>query len=85
MSTQTVNMAQIQTALLSVLSNLAPEKDLSQYATNTSIQEALDIDSFDYLNFLIELESLYGVAVPEADYDQLVTLDDVVDYLLDRL
>ena len=85
MSTQTVNMAQIQTTLLGVLSNLAPEKDLSQYESNTGIQEVLDIDSFDYLNFLIELESLYGVAVPEADYDQLVTLDDVVDYLLDRL
>ncbi|MCA9988005.1 MAG: hypothetical protein KDE09_19500 [Anaerolineales bacterium] len=85
MSMQTVNMAQIQTTLLDVLSNLAPEKDLSLYESNTGIQEALDIDSFDYLNFLIELESLYGVAVPEADYDQLVTLDDVVDYLLDRL
>ena len=85
MSMQTVNMAQIQTTLLGVLSNLAPEKDLSLYESNTGIQESLDIDSFDYLNFLIELESLYGVAVPEADYDQLVTLDDVVDYLLDRL
>ena len=85
MSMQTVNMAQIQTTLLDVLSNLAPEKDLSLYESNTGIQESLDIDSFDYLNFLIELESLYGVAVPEADYDQLVTLDDVVDYLLDRL
>ena len=85
MKSTAITLNQIQDNLLQVLSNLAPEQDMTSYQHNTSIQEALDIDSFDYLNFLIELESLYGVTVPEADYDKLVTLDDVVSYLLNHL
>ncbi|WP_420644450.1 AMP-binding protein [Candidatus Leptofilum sp.] len=45
----------------------------------------LDIDSFDFLNFLIGLEESLGVSVPEADYDQLVSLKDIVGYVSVRM
>lgn len=37
------------------------------------------------LNFLIGLHQRLGVNIPEADYAQLVTLDNVLDYLQARL
>jgi acyl carrier protein len=39
----------------------------------------------DWLNFLIGLHQKLGVNIPEADYAKLVTLDDVLDYLLAKL
>jgi acyl carrier protein len=45
------------------------------------MREALDIDSFDFLNFLIGLDDELGVEIPEADYGKLVSLNDLLDYL----
>ncbi len=84
MTAEAVTMSTIQATLLSMLGALAPEQDLQTYLPSSGIQEALDIDSFDYLNFLIELETLYGITVPEEDYDKLTTLDEVVSYVMDR-
>jgi acyl carrier protein len=39
----------------------------------------------DWLNFLIGLHQRLGVNIPETDYAQLVTLDNVLDYLQTRL
>ena len=45
----------------------------------------LDIDSFDFLNFLIALDERLRVEIPEADYGKLNTLDGMVRYLLAKL
>jgi len=49
------------------------------------MREALDIDSFDHLNFLIGLNEELGVDIPEGDYGQLTTLADVMRYLSVRV
>jgi acyl carrier protein len=51
---------------------------------NENIRRALDIDSFDFLNFLIILHEKLGVDIPEADYGKLNTLDEMVAYLAAR-
>jgi acyl carrier protein len=45
------------------------------------LQEALDLDSFDFLTFVQALHDASGVDVPEIDYPQIATLDGVVGYL----
>lgn len=45
------------------------------------IHETLDIDSFDFLKFLIALNEKLGVEIPEADYGKLNTLEDMLRYL----
>lgn len=49
------------------------------------MRQALDIDSFDHLNFLIGPDAALGVEIPEADYGQLTTLADIVRYVAVRL
>jgi hypothetical protein len=39
----------------------------------------------DWLNFLISLHQRFAVDIAESDYAQLISLDDVADYLLARL
>jgi acyl carrier protein len=49
------------------------------------VRAQVDIDSVDYLNFLIALHDATGVDIPETDYAQIVTLAGLVDYLLARV
>lgn len=77
--------ADIKEMIFQVLGQIAPEADLSTLAPDVNVREALDIDSFDHLNFLIGLDAALGVEIPEADYGQLTTLADIVRYLAARV
>jgi hypothetical protein len=46
--------AEIKAAILDGLAQIAPESDPAELSPNENIRRALDIDSFDFLNFLIE-------------------------------
>jgi acyl carrier protein len=72
---------QIKEIIFKLLKRIAPEADFSTLAPSEDIRAALDIDSFDFLQFLIGLNEEVGVEVPEADYGKLVSLQDLVGYL----
>ncbi len=78
-----MNREQIRTAVVTALVGVAPEaQDLKG---DVAIREQIEIDSFDFLNFVIALDKKLAVQIPEADYKKLVTLDACVDYLAARL
>lgn len=76
---------QIRAAVCDGLMQIAPEADLDELPAGENLREELDIDSYDFLNFLIGLNDRLGVDIPEEDYEQLVTLEDIVRYLALRL
>lgn len=80
-ATQPYSEAQIRAAILGGLRQVAPEADLDSLAPDANLREALDIDSFDFLTFLIGLDEALGVEIPEADYGQLATLAELTRYL----
>jgi acyl carrier protein len=63
----------------------SPEADLAGLVPGENLRESLDIDSFDFLNFLIGLHETLGVEIPEADYERLISLEDILRYLSARL
>jgi acyl carrier protein len=71
-------------AAKTILHRLAPEADLDKLDRNAGIRNALDIDSFDFLNFIIGIHARFGVDTPESDYAQLQTLNGVARYVQDR-
>lgn len=73
--------AEIQQAIFDALRKVAPEADPRTIRPNENLREALDIDSFDFLNVLIGLHERLGVDISEADYGQLTTLASLVEYL----
>ena len=77
--------ADIKTAIFEGLRRIAPEADPATLLPGQKIRETLEIDSFDFLNFLIGLHETVGVEIPEADYGKLNTLDEMVRYLEARL
>ncbi|MBZ5674986.1 MAG: acyl carrier protein [Acidobacteriia bacterium] len=77
--------SEIQSAIFDGLRKIAPETDPQQLKPTENLREALDIDSFDFLNFLIGLHERLGVEIPEADYGRLTTLSALVQYLSKKL
>ena len=70
---------------IEALSAIAPEGDYAALRGDRPLRDQLDIDSFDFLNVVIQLHDKLGVDVPEADYQKLATLDSAIGYLASRL
>ena len=79
-----MNEREIHAVVLAELRRIAPEVDASALAPGRPLREQVDLDSMDWLNFLMALHRQLGVDIPEADYRKLVTLDDLVGYLLGK-
>jgi acyl carrier protein len=80
-----MNEEDINKTLLSILGDIAPEADLSALSPTRSIRDQVDIDSMDYLNFLIAIEATLKVDVPERDYGRMSSMKEAVSYLAERL
>ena len=70
--------------VLDALSTVAPEADAATLLAGVPLRDQLDMDSMDYLNFVIALSERTGVEVPESDYGKLTTVDECVAYLESR-
>lgn len=80
-----MNDTDIRTVLEEALGNIAPEMDLQKLNPAADLREALDIDSMDFLNFIVAVHHRLGVDIPERDYPKLLTLDGAVDYLKGKI
>lgn len=72
---------EIKTTALRVLGEIAPEADLASLRPDVSFRDQLDIDSMDFLNFVIGLHEAFQVEIPECDYPKLDSLNAVVTHL----
>ena len=75
----------IKKIIFTELTTIAPEADPAALAHTANVRETLDIDSYDFLQFLIALSEKLGVEVPEKDYAKFTTLDGMVRYLAERV
>jgi acyl carrier protein len=75
---------EIRDAVFAALRRIAPDADPASLRPTESIREAFEIDSYDFLQFLIALNKSLGVDVPEADYGKLQTLAGLTAYLRAR-
>lgn len=80
--TKTPTREEVTAVVLKHLQAFAPEADLGALPPTADMRERLDIDSFDFLNFLIALDGELHVEVPEKDYGQVNTLERLTTYLL---
>ncbi|HZD26019.1 MAG TPA: acyl carrier protein [Alphaproteobacteria bacterium] len=71
----------IKAIVLEVLGSIAPEIDAGAIDPQASFRDQLDIDSMDFLNFIIALHERLKVEIPETDYPRLSSLAGCVAYL----
>ena len=71
----------IRDEVLSVLTTIAPEVEPDFIRDDQLLRDQVDLDSMDWLNFLIGIHKRLDVDIPESDYAGLRTLTDVVRYV----
>ncbi len=81
---KTMTDEELTQTIFDLLGQIAPEADPGELEPDEDMRAALDIDSFDFLNFLIGLNEATGVEIPEADYGQLTSLNALVSYVQAR-
>jgi len=67
--------------VIDIISDIAPDEDLSTIKSEVRLRDQLQLDSMDFLDIVMELRKRHGIEVPEADYGQLASLESCADYL----
>ncbi|MBN2477575.1 MAG: acyl carrier protein [Pirellulales bacterium] len=73
--------ADIQKAILDILSDIAPDEDLSDLKADVPFRDQLELDSMDFLDIVMELRKRYRIQIPEEDYPELASMNSTVEYL----
>jgi acyl carrier protein len=80
-----MNNNNIQQTNLDEIQEVAPEIELDDIDMDKDIREECDLDSMDFLNYLIALKQSTGVSIAEGDYTQVNTFNKMQSYLSEKL
>jgi acyl carrier protein len=75
-----MNSNKIRSIAATVLAEIAPEADLAGVGDDEDLREALDLDSMDFMNFVVGLHQKTGRDIPQSDVPNLYTLAGVLRY-----
>jgi acyl carrier protein len=73
--------SEIRDEILDILSEIAPDEDLSGLDDNKSFREQLELDSMDFLDIVMELRKRHRVQIAEDEYGNLASMASTVAYL----
>ncbi len=59
--------------------------DASKITEEASLAEDLNIDSLDYVEFIMALEEQFEIEIPDEDVEKILTIKNAVDYINDHL
>jgi acyl carrier protein len=72
---------EIRVIVIETLKGIAPEIEEGDLQPDRPLRDQVDLDSMDWLNFLVGLHQRLHVEIPEADYRKLTTLNTLIAYL----
>jgi len=75
---------EIKQIIFQSLKQIAPDTEPEQLQPDDNFRQKLEIDSFDALRFIIEIDEKLGVQTPEEDYGKIATLRSLVDYIMEK-
>ena len=73
--------AEIRADVVAELLAIAPEVDEADIVDADLLRDQVDLDSMDWLNFLVRLHKRFEVDIPESQYASLRTIDDLTSYI----
>jgi acyl carrier protein len=79
-----LNETQLKETVLRVLNEIAPEVDGASIDPAKDLRDQIDIDSVDFLNFVIGLHKELGIEIPDSDVAKLTTIKGCITYLVAR-
>jgi acyl carrier protein len=67
--------------IAAALDEVVPGADIQGIDADEDFVYELDIDSMDFLNFVISVHERTGIDIPERDYPKLSSLNKAMGYL----
>ena len=83
MTTKTLTTGDAVQVIYDVLAEIAPEVDASEIDMSVDLTEQLDLDSMDYLHWLVGINAATGIEIPDRDASHFMTIDGAARYLVD--
>ena len=80
-----MNRAEIKDEILDILTDIAPDEDLSGLQDDVAFREQMELDSMDFLDIVMELRKRHRIQIPEEDYVHLASMESTVTYLEPRM
>ena len=72
---------EIRAGVVAELTTIAPEIEEGDLTDAELLRDQVDLDSMDWLNFLVALNKRFAVDIPESQYASLRTIDDLTGYI----
>jgi acyl carrier protein len=79
-----MNSEILHQTIVVLLQQIAPDTTPSTLKLEENIRETLNIDSFDFLQFIIALNEKTGVEIPEEDYGKINTIQNAIEYIQNK-
>ena len=76
---------QLRQVIVAALREIAPEITDDELDDHRPLRRQVDLDSIDWLRFLVDLHERLQVDIPEVDYPQLTSVAELIAYLRARL
>ena len=73
--------ADLMDIVMTTLFSVAPDLEGESVEPDETFRKQFEIDSMDFLNFIIGLSKTTGLEIPEKDYPSLQTPNGAVGYL----
>ncbi len=71
----------LEAQVIEIFLRVVPEADVTSMDPAKSFRDQFEIDSVDYLSFVLELEKILSIKIPEMDYPKLSSLNGCLIYL----
>lgn len=72
---------EIRAGIVDELTTIAPEVDEGDLSDTELLRDQVDLDSMDWLNFLVRVHKRFDVDIPESQYASLRTIQDLTTYV----
>ena len=77
-----MNTQEAKKVIFDVLSTIAPEVDPISVDHDVDLTEQLDLDSMDYLNWLLGISEAAGIDIPQRDVSKFLTIEGAASYVV---
>ena len=74
----------LESNLISLLTEIAPEATDTSIDYGESLQDQLDLDSVDMMNYIAKVEEKYQNKIPSSEYKAFLTISSGADYLIGK-
>lgn len=61
------------------------EVDESKISPDANLHDTLDLDSLDYVDLVVSIESNFGFKVKPEDFQSMNTVDDFYNYIVQKV